>query len=420
MTAPVVPATPPASRRPPRLWRNRSFMLLWSGQAVSNVGTQVSTIAFPLLVLFVTHSPAQAGLMGAVRALPYLIFSLPAGALVDRWDRKRVMILCDAGRTIAMGSIPIALAFDHLSLVQLYVVSAVEGTLFVFFNLAEVACLPQVVTKEQLPAANAQNQATDGISTLFGPALGGALFGFLSSLPFLADAVSYAASVISLLFIRVRFQEERGTNPRRSLWAEIREGLVWLWRQPLIRFIAVLTGVTNIPGLALIVIVVAQKQMHASSAVVGLIFTIGGIGAVVGSVIAPWVQRRMSFASVIIGTMWIWTLAFPFYALAPNPLWLGVVVAISFMISPLYNVVQMSYRLALIPDVLQGRVNSVFRLIAFAGQPIGLAITGFLLEVTTPLVTVLVFMVLQGAITLAATFNPHVLRAKSLAEVEAK
>src|SRR6185312_10338782 len=184
MTTSAMPAEQPRATRPERLWRNRSYMLLWSGQAVSSVGTQVSTVAFPLLVLLLTKSPAQAGLIGAARALPYLFFSLPAGALVDRWDRKRVMALCDAGRAIALGSVPVALAFNHLGMVQLYAVSLVEGTLFVFFNIAEVACLPRVVTKEQLPAANAQNAATDGTSTLLGPALGGAIFGIHSLLPF--------------------------------------------------------------------------------------------------------------------------------------------------------------------------------------------------------------------------------------------
>ena len=417
MTTSAMPAEQPRATRPERLWRNRSYMLLWSGQAVSTIGTEISTVAFPLLVLFVTNSPAQAGLMGAVRALPYLFFSLPAGALVDRWDRKRVMIICDTGRAIAMGSILVALALNHLSLAQLYVVSAVEGSLFVFFNIAEVACLPRVVSKEQLPAATAQNAATDGTAALVGPALGGALFGLHALLPFVADAVSYAVSVVTLFFIPARFQGERKAESRRSLRKEIGEGLTWLWQQPLIRFIAVLTGVTNIPGLVLIIIVVAQDQMHASSLVVGLIFTIGGIGGIIGAAIAPWVQKRARFATVIISMMWLWTLLFPLYALAPNPVWLGIVVATAFVSSPVYNVVQMSYRLALIPDELQGRVNSVFRLIAFAGQPIGLAVTGFLLEAFNPLVTVLAFMALQAFVSILATINPHVRNAKPLSEL---
>src|SRR5947199_4279456 len=120
-------------------------MLLWSGQIVSNIGTQVSQLAFPLLILALTGSAAQAGFAGALTTLPYVIFSLPAGALIDRWDRKRVMILCDAGRAVAMASIPVALALNSLTIWQIYLVATIEGTLFVFFNIAEVSALPRVV-----------------------------------------------------------------------------------------------------------------------------------------------------------------------------------------------------------------------------------------------------------------------------------
>src|SRR5436305_15164836 len=150
-TVPTVP------RRSIPLWRNRDYMLLWSGQMISSIGTRVSLLAFPLLILAITHSPAQAGLIAALRGLPYALFILPAGALIDHWDRKRVMILCDSGRALALGSIPVALILGHLTIIQLAIVSLVEGTLFTFFGLAETACLPQVVTKEQLPGAAAQN-----------------------------------------------------------------------------------------------------------------------------------------------------------------------------------------------------------------------------------------------------------------------
>src|SRR6266481_9307618 len=144
---------------PPRvpLWRNRDYMLLWSGQAVSLTGTVISQTAFPLLVWDLTHSAAQVGLVGGLGTLPYVFLSLLAGALIDRWNRKRVMILCDTGRALNLGSIPLALALGRLTIVQLYIVSLVEGTLFTFFNLAETACLPQVVLKEQLPTAVAQS-----------------------------------------------------------------------------------------------------------------------------------------------------------------------------------------------------------------------------------------------------------------------
>ena len=131
-----------ASRRFVPLWRNRDYILLWSGQMISSVGSRVSMLAFPLLVLALTHSPAQAGLIGAMRGLPYALLILPAGTLVDRWNRKRVMILCDIGRALALGSIPLALVLGHLTIAQIYVVSLVEGTLFTFFSLAHIACLP--------------------------------------------------------------------------------------------------------------------------------------------------------------------------------------------------------------------------------------------------------------------------------------
>ncbi|MGZ3662944.1 MAG: MFS transporter, partial [Ktedonobacterales bacterium] len=294
------PHPTPLQPRSRSLWRNRDYMLLWSGQTVSSVGTQVSQLAFPLLVLALTGSPAQAGIAGALRALPYIIFSLPVGALIDRWDRKRVMILCDIGRALALGSIPIAMAFNQLTVVQLFAVALIEGTLFVFFNLAEVACLPRVVTKEQLPAATATNSATEGTSALVGPSLGGALYTLSSMLPFVVDAISYAVSFFSLFFIRTTFQGER-TGQRRNLWVEIGEGIAWLWHQPLIRYIAVLTGGYNFisAGTPLILIVLATQQ-RASPTLIGLIFTIGGIGGIIGAFIAAPLQKRLSFAQVIV------------------------------------------------------------------------------------------------------------------------
>ena len=400
--------------KPKTLWKNRDYMLLWSGQVVSSIGAQVTQLAFPLLILSLTGSPAQAGFAGALRALPYLLFSLPAGALIDRWDRKRVMIFCDIGRALSMASIPVAFALHQLTVLQLFIVSAIEGTLFVFFNIAEAACLPRVVPKEQLPAATAQNMATDGINTLIGPPLGGALFALGNVLPFLADAISYTASVISLFFIKTNFQEKRVTA-QRKLWIEIGEGLSWLWHHPLIRFMALLTGGYNLisAGDTLIIIVLAQG-MRASSFTIGLIFAIGGIGAILGAVIATAIQKRFSFGQSIIGTSWIFALVMPFYIIAPNPIVLGVLTAITFIAGPVYNVVQFSYRSALIPDELQGRVNSVFRLIAFGGQPLGLALTGLLIQYLGVVQTILIDTIIMILLALAATANTHVRNAKPL------
>jgi len=393
-------------------------MLLWSGQVISNMGSQVSQLAFPLFILLLTHSPVLAGLAGALRAFPYLVFSLPAGALIDRWDRKRVMILCDAGRALALASIPIAFAFGLLTIAQLFVVSFVEGTLYVFFNIAEVACLPRVVAKEQLPAANAQNLATEGITSLVGPPLSGLLYGIASTLPFLADAISYLASVLSLFFIKTKFQGERAAA-RRGLWIEIKEGLSWLWHQPIIRFMAILTGGNNLFGAgSILVIIVLAQHMHASPFTIGLIFAIGGIGAILGAIIAPPLQRRLSFGQAIIITSWLFGLLTLLYIVAPNPLVLGIITALLFVGGPIYNVVSVSYRLVLIPDQLQGRVNSAFRLIAFCGQPLGLAVTGVLLQTINAIPTVVIMAIGQLALAVMVTLNRHVRNAPPVAETQ--
>ena len=411
-----VQAVPEVPARP--LWRNRDFLLLMGGQAVSMVGSQVSLLAFPLLILALTHSPAQAGLMAAIRGLPYALLCLPAGALVDRWNRKWVMILCDAGRALALGSIPVALALGHLTLAQLYIVSLVEGTLFVFFNLADDASLPHVVTRKQLPDATAQSYAASSVASLIGPALSGILYSVSFMLPFLTDAISYAASVCSLFFIRSQFQDERTASQQR-LWQEIAEGLTWLWHEPLVRFIAILTGGITFPcvGYGLILIVIAQGQ-HASTFTIGLIFACGGAGSVIGALITGPLQRRFSFPQMLITSTWIWALSWLFFAIAPNPLILGIVTVLSFIIVPVYTVTQYSYRLALIPDNLQGRVNSVFRLISFGSQPLGLALTGILLQTIGPIASVLLLFIPQLILCIAVSVNPHVRHAKPIGELK--
>src|SRR5919202_2412213 len=141
---------------PAPLWRNRDYVLLWCGQTISVLGTQVSQLAFPLLILALTNSPARAGFVAATRSVPWLLFALPAGALVDRWDRKLTMILCSAGSALALGSVAVAYALGALTIAQLAIVSFVEGTFAVVFGLAETSALPHVVPKAQLPAAVAQ------------------------------------------------------------------------------------------------------------------------------------------------------------------------------------------------------------------------------------------------------------------------
>ena len=405
--------------RPASLWHNRDFLLLWSGQIVSAVGSQVSLIAFPWLVLSVTGSPAQAGLIAAIRLLPYMLFGLPAGALIDRWNRTRVMIFCDIGRAIALGSIPIAFTFGLLTAVQLYLVSFIEGTLFIFFGLAEAAALPRVVSQEQLSSATAQNEFVYSVSGLLGPSFSGILYSIGNAMPFLADAVSYLVSVCSLLFIKTQFQEERATRPRK-LWAEILEGMTWLWHSSVIRFLAVLVSGLSLCGVGytLIVLVLAQQE-HASKLATGLILACGGIGSILGALIAGPLARRFRVGQLMITASWLLALTWLPFAFATNPVVLGLVVAAAFIVVPIQASVQYGYRLASIPDKLQGRVNSIYRIILFGSESVGLLLTGVLLQAVGPVLTVLILFVPQVVLAAAATLHKQLRNAPRLSEVRA-
>lgn len=412
-------APPPAARKPlPGIWRNRDYMLLWSGQVVSVIGTGASQIVYPLLILALTNSPAAAGIAAALGAIPYVIFSLPAGAFIDRWDRKRVMILCDIGRAAVLATIPVALFFNVLTIWQIYIAALLEGSLFVFFNIAEVAALSRVVTKEQLPQAAAQNDAAFAVAGIVAPSVGTFLYQFGKGFPFVIDSISYIVSVISLFFIKAEFQTER-VKTDLHLVKEIREGISWLWHQPLIRYMAFLTGGLNFTNSATtLIIIVLAKNLGASDAQIGLIFSLSAIGAIAGSLIGGQIQKRYKFGQVIITTVWISAILFPLLAVAPQFYILGVIMGLSWMTGPIYNVVQFSYRIALIPDALQGRVNSAFRLLAFGFQPIGAALGGVLIERAGVIPAIAVYSAWYIFIALLTTFNRSVRNAKPLEQAQ--
>jgi len=291
-------------------------------------------------------------------------------------------------------------------------VTLVIGPQEVFFDIAEVASLPQVVAKEQLPAAMCNTQATYGVTALVGPPLGGALFAVGASLPFLTDAISFAASVGSLLLLRTPFQERRADAPRRRLFVEIGEGLHWLWRHQLIRTMALLIGASNFlaAGYTLIVIILAQRQ-HAADAVIGLIFGVGGVGGILGAALAGWARRRLGFSRIVIGALWVFALAWALLLTLPGPLLLCVVTGVIWFVAPLINVAYVSYRLSATPEALQGRVNSVARLIALGATPLGLALTGVALQYCGPLVTLAVSVGGQVVVALVASASAAIRRA---------
>jgi MFS family permease len=406
----VPPQTRPVKRRfgVGLIGRNRDYTLLWSGQMISAVGSQVSLLALPILIFSITRSPAATGIASALRGVPYVLLMLPAGALVDRWDRRRVMLVSDTIRTLALGSIPVAALLGHLGVAQIYAVTLVEGTLEVFFSLADTASLPRIVGPARLPEATAQYELLNSASVLAGPPLEGLFFSTGAAVPFLADALSYAVSVASVLLIRTPLHSERSGEPisARQIVHEVREGMVWLWHAPVIRFLALLTSglMFSTFGYSLIIIVRANQE-HASNVAIGLIFGAGGIGAMVGAALAAPIQARFGFRRVMVATTWGWALTWLLFLAGGTPLLLGLANALSYIVVPIYMATQFGYRLQSIPDALQARVNSVFRLIAFGVQPLSLALTGLLLQIAHPAATILLLFVPQVALAIAATVN---------------
>jgi MFS family permease len=402
-----------SSDQPKSLWRNRDYLLLWSGQALSDIGGAVSELAFPLLVLAVTHSPAQAGFVAALRALPATLFSLLAGVLVDRWDRKRVMLVCDTGRVLSLASIPVAYALGHLTIWQLSLTAFLEGTLMVVFTLAKTASVPQVVTRTQLTTAVAQEEFVEGTTALVGPSLSGVLYTLGAMFPFLTDALSYLISIVTLVLMRTTFQRER-TSTRRNVWAEIAEGVLWVWHQPFIFAMTLLMGAGAFvfSGTTLVIIILAQ-QHHASAVVIGLIFAGGGVGAILGSWLSPRLEHRLTVGQSVLLCRWYFVLSWPLYALAPFPLVLGALEFGTGFVDPIEDVPYFSHRLKLIPDELKGRVISACRLVPGTMRPLGLALTGILIERIGIVPTIWLAWAWLLVITVIVTLIPQVRRERS-------
>ena len=369
---------------------------------VSTLGSHTAGIVYPLLVLALTGSPEIVGWVTALRITPFVLLCLPVGAMIDRWDRRRVMLWCDLGRGLVVGSLPLAMLFAEPQLAHIIAVAVVEGTLMVFYNLAEVAALPRVVARPHLPQASALNQAGYSVAGIAGPALGTTLYQFSRGLPFAADALSYAISAFTLWRLRGDFSATPATGPRH-MGAEIMTGLRWLWREKIVRRMAMLTGGMNFveASVPLLLIVTAQ-QMGASAVEIGLIFSAGGIGGVLGAWVGGRIQRYFSFGQVIIGVVVLQALLYPLFAVSPSPLWLGLVFGLIEFLGPVYNVVQFSHRIALIPKGLEGRVNAGYRFIAHALNPAGAALCGVLIERQGAGVTLAVFATVFAFLPLAA------------------
>jgi MFS family permease len=389
----------------PPLHRNRDFMVLWASQVVSTVGTRVSGIAYPLLVLAITGSPAQAGVVGFAQTLPFLVLFLPAGALVDRWDRRRIMLVCEITRAVALGSVALTTLAGAVTIPQLAIVAFVEGSCFVFFDLCEGAALPRLVASEQLPAAMAQNQARTQGADLVGQPLGGLLFGLGRAIPFAFDAISYLVSFIALVSIRKPLQ---GTRPAATsnLRAEIAEGLRTVWRQSFLRLAIGVVAIQNFAWNALVLVLIVRAQdLGAQPALVGTMFAFMGAGAIGGAIAAPWIQSRVRTRTLLVAISWLWAAQFFVMAVLGDVIALGVAAGIGSIAGPIFNVAFGNEVYRLTPDRLIGRVRSVAKAIAWGTIPMGSLAAGFLAAGVGAQGTMAVLGLVLVVAAIAATFS---------------
>ncbi|HEX3812613.1 MAG TPA: MFS transporter [Mycobacteriales bacterium] len=391
----------------PTLWRNRDFMVLWSGQLVSTLGSRTSTTALPLLVLALTGSPADAGIVGAAGTLPFLL-SLPAGVLVDRWNRKWILLVSELVAGLALAGIPIALWLSALTVTQLALTAFVQGCCAAFFGLAETAALPQIVPASQLAAAVAQNEGKSRGASLVGPPLGGLLFGLGRVLPFVIDAVTYLISAAGLLLIRRELQGERRST-KRSFLRETAEGLAWLWRQPFARAAVLLIAASNLVFQALVLILVVLVRDHgAASGEIGLMLGIYGGGGLLGALLAGRLQPYLRAKTVIIGANWIWAGLLVLMLTNHNPILLGLIGGASAFVGPLWNVVMISYQLTIVPEHLMGRVGSAVMTLVGGVMPVGSLAAGYLLVSVGPVRAIAVLAAFMCATAVVATVNPAI------------
>jgi MFS family permease len=369
------------------IWQHRDFLLLWGGQTVSEMGSSVTQLALPLTaVVLLRATTLEVGLLETATTLAFALIALPAGAIVDRHPKRRLMIGCDAARLVLIGAIPVAWASGVLALWQLYAVAVTVGACTVFFDVSYNSYLPSLMASEHLIDANGKLQATAAVAQLAGPGLGGGLVGaFGAAGAMTADAASYAVSVASLLGIR---HQERAAPPlepgaRRNLRAEISEGLMFVIRHPILRKVVACTGTANLFNaiVGAVVIIFMIRVLHVPPAYTGLLFACSAVGGIVGGVLAGQLAKRVGSARIIWVSIVVFSIPSFLTGLA-EPGWRVALVPVGFAFqyfaAVVYNVAQVSYRQAICPPQLMGRMNAATRWIVWGTLPLGGVIGGVL------------------------------------------
>ena len=365
------------------LIRHRDFRLLWGGETVSQLGSQVSLLAIPLLAVRTLHATTfQMGLLTAASTAAFLIVGLPAGVWVDRIRRRRVMIGADLGRVVALGSVPVAYAAGLLTLGQLFVVTLVAGVLTVFFDVAYQSYLPSLVGREHLVEGNAKLTGSEQAATVAGPSIAGGLVQAVGSAAAVAvDAASFLASAVAIAAIRApEAKPDVPEGGHAKLMHDIGEGLRFVFSHTLLRAIAATTATANLfSGIAAAVeIVFLVREVHASPGQIGLIFSVGGVGGVLGALAAGRIADRFGGArATIIGIgLNAGALLIPLTTPGIGLLFFAAGMFVVGFAVVIYNVNQVSFRQRLCPDRLLGRMNATMRFVVWGVLPIGALVGG--------------------------------------------
>ena len=363
------------------------FARFWAAEAISQAGTQFTAVALPLLAaLSLGASPVAVGLLAAASGLPHLLFGLLAGAWIDRVQRRPVMIAADAGRAAFLLAVPAAAWRGVLSIQVLIAVAFLAETLTVFFDIAYLAYVPSLVGRSGLVAANSWLEATASGARVVGPALAGTFVRWLGApLAMLVDALSYLGSAAFLWRIRTLEPPPHRAADGASMLDDIKEGLHTVWQAPTLRALALSSGMVNLAGFLFLSIYVLYmtRDLGLGADAVGLVFAAGGVGALLGSVLAGPARGRWGVAPVLVASQILFGLTgmlvplavlFPAHAL---PLVVGAEF-LQWVMVLVYDINAVSLRQAVTPDRLLGRVNGTMRFLIWGSRPLGSLAGGYL------------------------------------------
>ena len=375
-------------RRPGGLWRHRDFRNLWAAETISQFGTQIDDLAVGLVAIIVLDATAfEVAVYGTLNFLPFILFTLPAGVWVDRLPRKPILVIGDLGRFVVLMTVPIAYFADVLTLWQLYAVGFLTGVFTVFFDVAYQSYLPSLVDREQLREGNSKLEISRSTAQLAGPGLGGVLVELITA-PYavLVDAFSFLASGMFLLRIRKREEPLRTattTEAKPSLWVELKEGLRFVLGNPNLRAQAGCTATSNLffSVTFSIFLVFLVREMDLSPGVIGVLLSVGSVGSLIAAFTTTRISTRFGIGPTTIVVTFLNLPAMLLIALAPVSFPIPFIVTggivLGFVIV-VYNITQVSYRQAICPPRLQGRMNSVMRFLVWGTIPVGTLLGGTL------------------------------------------